>query len=458
MSAIVRKMALIIVLFALLFSAEAGAVPTERPAGDSWAIKTPMPVARGDLGVAVVDGKVYAIGGGVNQEYDPVTDKWTLRSPMPTLRGWFGIAVYHDKIYCVGGTTRFSGDTGFEATGANQVYDPSTDTWENKASMPTARFYMQASVVDGKIFLIGGVKSDIPQNMTIPHRPNYGRDLSDVVEVYDPFTDMWSTKTSIPVAVSSYVSAVVKNKIYVITPTLNLIYDAENDNWSQGAPPVLPSSRSGGVTSGVFAPQRIYVFSGKVTQSYDLSTDSWSVGSSMITDRMATAVAVLEDRFYVIGGYTDYEAKDPSSQLPTYFNPHPVASALNEEYTPIGYGNAPPEIVVLSPESSVSYNSSTVSLNFTVNKQTDWLGYSLDGQENVTITGNTTIAELLNGQHNVTVYANATYGNTGKSETIPFTIAQPASFPITEATAAVSGASVAVACIGILLYLRKRKQ
>ena len=30
---------------------------------DSWIIKTPMPTPRKDLGVAVVDGKIYAIGG-----------------------------------------------------------------------------------------------------------------------------------------------------------------------------------------------------------------------------------------------------------------------------------------------------------------------------------------------------------------------------------------------------------
>jgi hypothetical protein len=53
------------------------------------------------------------------------------------------------------------------------------------------------------------------------------------------------------------------------------------------------------------------------------------------------------------------------------------------------------------------------------------MGYSLDGQETITITGNTTIAGLTNGLHNVTVYAKDTFENMGASETIYFSVAQP---------------------------------
>jgi hypothetical protein len=63
---------------------------------------------------------------------------------------------------------------------------------------------------------------------------------------------------------------------------------------------------------------------------------------------------------------------------------------------------------------------------------------------------------LSSGLHNITVYANDTFGNIGTSETVSFTIAEPESFP-TGPVVAASAASVAVACVGILLYLRKRK-
>jgi parallel beta-helix repeat protein len=115
----------------------------------------------------------------------------------------------------------------------------------------------------------------------------------------------------------------------------------------------------------------------------------------------------------------------------------------------------PPSISLASPENT-TYTESSVSLNFSTNEPVSWLGYSLDGQENATINGNTTIADLPNGLHNVTVYANDTFGNTGKSETISFTIAkEPESFP-TAPVAAASVASVAVAGVGLLVYFRKK--
>ena len=63
-----------------------------------WTQKAPMHEARGGLGVAAVNGKIYAIGGSTesgylaplsgivdtNEEYDPAKDTWTFRSPMPS--------------------------------------------------------------------------------------------------------------------------------------------------------------------------------------------------------------------------------------------------------------------------------------------------------------------------------------------------------------------------------------
>jgi len=82
---------------------------------------------------------------------------------------------------------------------------------------------------------------------------------------------------------------------------------------------------------------------------------------------------------------------------------------------------APPEISILSPENK-TYGVTTVPLTFTVSEATTWMGYSLDNQPNVTITGNTTLTSLTYGSHNVIVYANDTYGNMGSSDLIYFTV------------------------------------
>ena len=102
------------------------------------------------------------------------------------------------------------------------------------------------------------------------------------------------------------------------------------------------------------------------------------------------------------------------------------------------------------------YPFSSVSLVFTVNKPVNWTGYSLDGQDNVTITGNTTLAGLSSGLHNITIYAKDSFGNTGGSETVTFAVASEP-FP-TAPVAAASIASVAVAATGLLVYFRKRKR
>jgi hypothetical protein len=90
-----------------------------------------------------------------------------------------------------------------------------------------------------------------------------------------------------------------------------------------------------------------------------------------------------------------------------------------------------------------------------VNKPAVWMGYSLDGQDNVTINGNTTIDGLSNGLHNVTVYARDDLGNTGVSETVTFTVDAP--FPVAPVTAT-SVAIVAVVGVGLFFYFKKRRR
>ena len=79
---------------------------------NSWTSLTPMPTPRAGIGVAVVDNKIYVIGGsywsnyfGINEMYDPATNTWTTKTSMPTPRASFGITVFENKIYVIGGAT-----------------------------------------------------------------------------------------------------------------------------------------------------------------------------------------------------------------------------------------------------------------------------------------------------------------------------------------------------------------
>jgi hypothetical protein len=83
----------------------------------------------------------------------------------------------------------------------------------------------------------------------------------------------------------------------------------------------------------------------------------------------------------------------------------------------------PPVITILSPRNTVYYTTS-IPLIFTVNEQTSWCVYSLDGKSNVTLPGcaGTTLFGLSYSSHNIIVYANDTSGNMGASSRVYFTV------------------------------------
>lgn len=323
-----RFKSIIVLLLVLAFLLSPLSVSLAMTTENSWATMAPMPTERYYFGVAVVNGNLYAIGGtnyrsdcvNTTEMYDPVTNTWHTKALMPTPRYDFGIAVVDNKIYAIGGNIPGS-YSGWNITGLNEVYDPATDTWETMAPMPTPRMSLDANVVNGKIYMIGGF------NYTWPY---YSLDEN---EVYDPSTDSWTTKASILNATQSYSSAVVDNKIYIIGgggSSLNQIYDPATDIWSYGVSlPTEVDSAAAGATTGVMAPKRIYVIGGKrdldavnLNQIYDPETDTWNTGTAMPTARYGLGVTVVNDVLYAIGGVTGWIA--------------PV-TATNDQYTPIGY-------------------------------------------------------------------------------------------------------------------------
>jgi hypothetical protein len=57
-------------------------------------------------------------------------------------------------LYVIGGNSL---SAGYER--ANEIYDPTADTWSDGAPMPTRRGNLAAAVVDGTIYVIGGSSS-----------------------------------------------------------------------------------------------------------------------------------------------------------------------------------------------------------------------------------------------------------------------------------------------------------
>jgi N-acetylneuraminic acid mutarotase len=305
-------------------------------AEDSWVSKEPMPSTLNYPKAMMLNGKIYVVGAhygeNVNNslfEYDPVTDNWTVRKSMSSSRLYFAVAACNNKIYVIGGGLNPQESYAPDALSTNEVYDPVTDTWETKASMPTARWDLVAETVNDKIYVISG-------------RTGGGKTSVKVNEVYDPNTDSWTNASSIPTPVSGPASAVVDNKIYVIggqaefndpmNPGLNQIYDPKTDTWVQGAKEPNPawSAAAAGATTGAMAPKMVYVMGGvpgfapplDQNYAYNPIEDRWIIAASLPAPKSSFAVAVVNDLVYVIGGSTVN---------------YGVITASVEQYTPIGY-------------------------------------------------------------------------------------------------------------------------
>jgi hypothetical protein len=108
-----------------------------------------------------------------------------------------------------------------------------------------------------------------------------------------------------------------------------------------------------------------------------------------------------------------------------------------------------PRVSILSPEAK-SYSTSGVPLNFNADEDAASISYSLDGKENVTTFGNTTLTGLSSGEHSVTLYVWDEARNVGASETITFIIE---SFPMILIAIV---ASAAVICFGLLVKFKRK--
>src|SRR5437867_10170754 len=73
-----------------------------------------LPEPRGEVAVALLNGKIYVLGGSARgrddqqlvEEYDPATDRWRERAPMPRGLSHAGAVGMNGKIYVAGGFTR----------------------------------------------------------------------------------------------------------------------------------------------------------------------------------------------------------------------------------------------------------------------------------------------------------------------------------------------------------------
>jgi N-acetylneuraminic acid mutarotase len=361
---------LLVAVFCLsMFSAFTLKVNAQQASGDYWIARAPLPVALGVEGAATVYGQIYvfgqdAHGNPLTYAYDPNTDSWNAKAPMPTSRTNFGLVACGDLIYAIGGVTGYNANGLAASTGVNEVYDPVSNTWSAKSSMPTNRSEVMAATVDGKIYVMGGRTAGADSTV-------------NVTDIYDPATDSWTTGASMLYPVVLAAVAVVDTNIYVlngqdeyyhsgsivpnnnINININQIYDIATNSWSIGQSPAVDTRVAAGVsTTGVYASKRVYVIGGLdssdsssvANQIYNPETLSWSLGASFptshdyVTDTLAAVN--LKDSIYVFGGIA--QANEGFYEI-------------TEQYIPAGYNGTIIQPVNTAQPTSTPANSATAS-------------------------------------------------------------------------------------------------
>ncbi|HEX9317573.1 MAG TPA: kelch repeat-containing protein [Nitrososphaeraceae archaeon] len=274
-----------------------------------------MPTARTEVVGAVLDGKIYVVGGydetgettDAVQVYDPRIDKWDKVPSLPEPVDHAAASAHDSKLFVVGGYVTDKGQR--TPTSKSYVYEPSTEKWHEIKSMPTPRGAATANFINNTLYVIGGQDSS--------------RKTVNTNEAYDPKTDTWTEKQPMPTERHHIASAVVDGKLYVIggrqtdkSPGLNIgtneAYDPLFDKWTTLES--MPTKRSG-IAAATLDNNAIYVFGGEHpfndgaslrtfnnTEIYHPKTDTWTIGSPLSTARHGLMAVEFNESIYVIGG------------------------------------------------------------------------------------------------------------------------------------------------------------
>lgn len=235
------------------------------------------------------------------------TDKWVVKDSMSTPRMNLQAQVVNGDIYVIGGQNTHGYLTSVEK------YNPDTGTWTTmKSKMTTERYSFQTEVVNGKIYVIGGANSSGYLNS---------------VEEYDPEKDIWTTMKPMRTARIDFQTQVINGKIYAIGGFSGSsvlasveVFDPSLNTWSDAASMLsLRNMFHSEIISG-----KIYVVGGyydrgsyynNTLEEYDPLLKTWATRESISAARTSFTTEVANDKLYLIGGF---KGNDQTTELNEY--------------------------------------------------------------------------------------------------------------------------------------------
>jgi hypothetical protein len=256
---------------------------------DKWSDATGMIVRRQQLGVGVLEGKVYAVGGSDGslrlssvECFDATTNFWSFVAPMSTCRSGVGVGVLGGAMYAAGGYD------GRSCLNTVERFDLEKNLWSPVAQMSTRRSFPGVAVFNGKLYIFGG---------------NDGTSFLNVVECYDPHINRWCTLTPLHKPRAGIGVTILGQQIFVAggndgTSRLDSFdfLDVRSGKWHAAAH--MTSSRDGVclctlgnslvAVGGINGPSYL-----KSSEIYDPVNNTWEMVASMETCRAAAGVAVV---------------------------------------------------------------------------------------------------------------------------------------------------------------------
>uniref|UniRef100_UPI00398E7947 kelch-like protein 18 n=1 Tax=Pristiophorus japonicus TaxID=55135 RepID=UPI00398E7947 len=247
-----------------------------------------------------IAGLIYAVGGlnsagdslNVAEVFDPIANRWERCQEMTTSRSRVGVAMVNGLLYAIGG---FDGQSRLSTV---EVYNPEMDTWTKVASMNSKRSAMGTAVMDGHIYVCGGYD---------------GFSSLNSVECYTPEADKWVSVTPMSACRSAAGVTVFEGRIYVsgghdglqIFNTVEC-YNHHTTTWYPVPSMLNKRCRHGAASLG----SQMYVCGGydgsgflSIVEVYNSASDQWYPLVPMNTRRSRVSLVSNCGRLYAIGGY-----------------------------------------------------------------------------------------------------------------------------------------------------------
>ena len=268
---------------------------------------------------------IYVVGGetspgrstvGCVDQFYPVKNTWTELAPMGKARRGIGVGILNGLLFALGGSD------GISALRLVECYDPHTNAWRRVADMIEERSSVAAVGLGEHLYAVGGYDGIMSCLKT--------------VERYDHANDTWSYVAKMNIARSMAGVAPLNNCLFAVggyDGSSDLasceMYDVERDLWV-----MQEGMNSRRCMAGVAVLQGLlYAVGGcdrsqslDSTEVYDPEKNQWSAMAEMSEPRSGVGVAVVGRKLYAMGGYSgvgsDYcstvECYDPETNSWSY--------------------------------------------------------------------------------------------------------------------------------------------